>query len=191
MPALASSEFGRGSVSAWVTTSRSIHTLLSFSFASSSFAAVSFASLSLALRHAPSCVLKRPASRASRPPSYATFAEDHDRAVPLWDAVLLDESHRAKNPKTKLYGALLQLRARTRVLVTGTPVQNNLLELHALFDLACPGLLGDRRFFNRRFASAIESSQVRRRRAAACSVSCAAGHSTWHAAWPTCIDGVP
>ena len=81
--------------------------------------------------------------------------------MPLWDVIVLDESHRAKNPKTKLYAALQQLRARCRLLVTGTPVQNNLMELHALFGLACPDLLGDRRSFKRDVANAIEASQVR------------------------------
>lgn len=95
-----------------------------------------------------------------RPPSHTSFPEDHSPGVPLWDVIVLDESHRAKNPRTKLYAALQRLQARSRLLVTGTPVQNNLLELHALFDLACPGLLGDRKHFNRRFAGAIEASQA-------------------------------
>ena len=36
-----------------------------------------------------------------------------------------------------------------QVIISGTPIQNNLLEMHALFDYCCPGLLGTRRMFAR------------------------------------------
>eukprot|EP00892_Ulva_mutabilis_P011674 jgi/Ulvmu1/887/UM100_0042.1 len=101
------------------------------------------------------------AEELSRVPARSGFPEDDVPGVPLWDVVVLDESHRAKNPKTKLYKALQLLQARSRLLVTGTPVQNNLLELHALFDLACPGLLGNVGHFRRSFAAPIEASQDR------------------------------
>lgn len=44
---------------------------------------------------------------------------------------------------------------RVRLIITGTPIQNNLMEMHALFDLTCPGLLGDARTFKDQFERAI------------------------------------
>jgi hypothetical protein len=95
-----------------------------------------------------------------RGPEQVAPREDADLGAPAWDVVVLDEGHRAKNPAAKTYAALVALRARMRVVATGTPVQNNLLELHALLDLACPGLLAPRRDFKRDIAAGIEAGQV-------------------------------
>ena len=69
--------------------------------------------------------------------------------------------HKIKNPSTQSYKALQRVPARTRVLITGTPMQNNFMELHALFDFCCPGLLGSRPDFKRTVADRIQDSQVR------------------------------
>jgi SNF2 family DNA or RNA helicase len=41
-------------------------------------------------------------------------------------------------------------------LLAGTPIQNDLSEFHAVFDLACPGLLGDLKAFNRTYEGPIQ-----------------------------------
>lgn len=74
--------------------------------------------------------------------------------------MILDEGHKVKNASSKTYQALYALPARMRVVVTGTPMQNNLMEMHALLDLACPGLLPDRKQFKANTANVIEAGQV-------------------------------
>ncbi|MEW5317269.1 MAG: hypothetical protein WDW38_008580 [Sanguina aurantia] len=68
-------------------------------------------------------------------------------AAAAWDMMFLDEGHKVKNPRMKLVAALQEIPVVMRVIISGTPVQNNLMELHALFDFCCPGLLGERRTF--------------------------------------------
>ncbi|MFT7808696.1 transcription termination factor 2-like [Arapaima gigas] len=50
----------------------------------------------------------------------------------LWARVILDEAHNIKNPKVQTSIAVCKLRAKARWAVTGTPVQNNLLDMYAL-----------------------------------------------------------
>jgi TATA-binding protein-associated factor len=68
---------------------------------------------------------------------------------------VLDEGHVIKNPKTKLTQAVKQVRAQHRLLLSGTPIQNNVLELWSLFDFLMPGFLGTERVFNDRFSKPI------------------------------------
>ncbi len=75
-----------------------------------------------------------------------------------WDRLLLDEAQDIKNPATKRARALRLLRARRRVAMTGTPIENRLNELWAIMDIVNPGLLGPREGFDRRFARPIETT---------------------------------
>lgn len=72
-----------------------------------------------------------------------------------WLYCVLDEGHVIKNPKTKLTQAVKQVRAQHRLLLSGTPIQNNVLELWSLFDFLMPGFLGSERAFNDRFSKPI------------------------------------
>jgi len=60
-----------------------------------------------------------------------------------WDVLFLDEGHKIKNHKIQLRQKLDELTTTTRIVITGTPIQNNLMELWSLFDYIQPGLLGD------------------------------------------------
>lgn len=72
-----------------------------------------------------------------------------------WLYCVLDEGHIIKNPKTKLSAAVKQLRAQHRLLLSGTPIQNNVLELWSLFDFLMPGFLGTEKMFNDKFSKPI------------------------------------
>eukprot|EP00092_Neocalanus_flemingeri_P023094 GFUD01025040.1.p1 GENE.GFUD01025040.1~~GFUD01025040.1.p1 ORF type:complete len:925 (+),score=337.10 GFUD01025040.1:29-2803(+) len=64
-----------------------------------------------------------------------------------WDLVVCDEAHRMKNSMIKTSCSLGQLSCKRKLLLTGTPVQNDLGEYFSLVDAACPGLLGTRAKF--------------------------------------------
>ena len=65
-----------------------------------------------------------------------------------WRLVILDEAQAVKNPATRQSRAVRALPARARIALTGTPVENRLGDLWALFDFLNPGLLGSRNVFN-------------------------------------------
>ncbi len=59
-----------------------------------------------------------------------------------WDLAVLDEAQAIKNPATAQARAVKNLQARTRLALTGTPIENRLGDLWSLFDFLNPGLLG-------------------------------------------------
>ena len=73
-----------------------------------------------------------------------------------WHSVVLDEAQAIKNPLTKRARAARQLSAAFRVVTTGTPIQNNLMDLHSLFSFLNPGLLGSRERFRTNFGEPVE-----------------------------------
>lgn len=66
-------------------------------------------------------------------------------------AVILDEGQQIKNPDSQAARAARQLRARNRLVLTGTPLENRLLDLWSLMTFATPGALGDRAYFQKHF----------------------------------------
>ncbi|CAM9956577.1 unnamed protein product, partial [Sphacelaria rigidula] len=66
-----------------------------------------------------------------------------------WLYLVLDEAHLLRNPSTRVAKAARELRSSHRVGLTGTPIQNSVLELWSLFQFLMPGYLGDRRSFQR------------------------------------------
>uniref|UniRef100_A0A0E0KXA0 Protein CHROMATIN REMODELING 24 n=1 Tax=Oryza punctata TaxID=4537 RepID=A0A0E0KXA0_ORYPU len=76
---------------------------------------------------------------------------------PLWDYVILDEGHIVKNPKTQSAQSLFQIPSSHRIIVTGTPIQNKLKEMWALFYFCCPDVLGDEDAFEHRYEKPILS----------------------------------
>uniref|UniRef100_A0A4W4EM65 BTAF1 RNA polymerase II, B-TFIID transcription factor-associated n=1 Tax=Electrophorus electricus TaxID=8005 RepID=A0A4W4EM65_ELEEL len=72
---------------------------------------------------------------------------------------VLDEGHVIKNGKTKLSKAIKQLVANYRLILSGTPIQNNVLELWSLFDFLMPGFLGTERQFAARYGKPILASR--------------------------------
>ena len=73
-----------------------------------------------------------------------------------WHSAVLDEAQAIKNPTAKRTRAARRLNAAFRVVTTGTPIQNNLMDLHSLFNFVNPGLLGSQEHFRRNFGMPIE-----------------------------------
>ena len=73
-----------------------------------------------------------------------------------WHSAVLDEAQAIKNPATKRARAARDLKAGFRLVTTGTPIQNNLMDLYSLFGFANPGMLGSTEHYRRHFASPIE-----------------------------------
>ncbi|HEX8866714.1 MAG TPA: DEAD/DEAH box helicase, partial [Lentzea sp.] len=89
--------------------------------------------------------------------TYALAARDADALSDLtWDRVVLDEAQNIKNSATRQSQAVRQLKARHRVALTGTPVENRLAELWSIMDFANPGVLGTVNTFRARFAVPVE-----------------------------------
>ncbi|XP_059653836.1 protein CHROMATIN REMODELING 24 [Cornus florida] len=72
-----------------------------------------------------------------------------------WDYMILDEGHLIKNPSTQRAKSLLEIPCGYRIIISGTPIQNNLKELWALFNFCCPDLLGDKNWFKERYENPI------------------------------------
>ncbi|MEV6490394.1 DEAD/DEAH box helicase, partial [Actinoplanes sp. NPDC051633] len=76
-----------------------------------------------------------------------------------WGRVACDEAQAIKNSGTRQSQAVRAIPARTRLALTGTPVENHLAELWSIMEFANPGLLGPAKRFRRRFQEPIESRQ--------------------------------
>ncbi|HMB91091.1 MAG TPA: DEAD/DEAH box helicase, partial [Rhodothermales bacterium] len=76
-----------------------------------------------------------------------------------WDAVILDEAQHIKNPETKQAQAARSLKARHRIALTGTPVENNVGELWSIMEFLNPGFLGSQAAFKRQFFVPIQTDR--------------------------------
>jgi superfamily II DNA or RNA helicase len=81
-------------------------------------------------------------------------AEVHQQHIYYY--LILDEAHYIKNPKTKLYKAMLTLKAEHKLCLTGTPMENHLGEFWAQFNFLLPGFLAGYQQFSRLFKTPIE-----------------------------------
>ena len=70
-----------------------------------------------------------------------------DRSKIVWDKVVLDEAQAIKNPASETAKQLRRLDAKSRVALTGTPIENGLGDLWSIMDFVNPGLVGDRSSF--------------------------------------------
>ena len=79
--------------------------------------------------------------------TYAMLVRQTWLADLSWRLVILDEAQAVKNPATRQSRAVRKLPAHARIALTGTPVENRLGDLWALFDFLNPGLLGSLKVF--------------------------------------------
>ncbi|RDL40655.1 p-loop containing nucleoside triphosphate hydrolase [Venustampulla echinocandica] len=92
--------------------------------------------------------------------SYDICRNDTDVLAPFnWNYLVLDEGHLIKNPRAKVTLAVKRLISNHRLILSGTPIQNNVLELWSLFDFLMPGFLGAEKVFLDRFAKPIAASR--------------------------------
>ena len=103
--------------------------------------------------------------------SYALFRLDFAAYQALgWSGLILDEAQFIKNHQSKGYACARQLSAPFKLALTGTPLENNLMELWAILSVVAPGLLPDARHFTTYYRTPIEKhgdlarlEQLRRR----------------------------
>ena len=80
--------------------------------------------------------------------TYATAVRDIDALVAVtWGTIVLDEAQAIKNPTSETALQLRRIPARTRLALTGTPIENGLGDLWAILDFTNPGLVGSRPAF--------------------------------------------
>ncbi len=96
--------------------------------------------------------------------SYGTMLSDieHLKAY-YFNCIILDESQAIKNPSSKRYKAARLLHGRQRLLMTGTPVENNTFDLYAQLSFALPGLFGSAQRFKDEYSTPIDKFNENKR----------------------------
>lgn len=80
--------------------------------------------------------------------TYPLLHRDHETLLTRdWEMAILDEAQAVKNPASTAAKQIRGIRARMRLALSGTPMENSLTDLWSLFDWLIPGLLGDRKAF--------------------------------------------
>ncbi len=103
--------------------------------------------------------------------SYTLFRIDFDSYAKLpWSGLILDEAQFTKNHQSKIYQCARRLPASFKLAITGTPMENNLMELWSLLSITAPGLFPNPTRFRDYYARPIEKqghadllAQLRRR----------------------------
>jgi superfamily II DNA or RNA helicase len=93
--------------------------------------------------------------------TYGTAVRDVDAIAALsWDRIILDEAQAIKNPANDTSQVLRRIPARSRVALTGTPIENGLGDLWAILDYTNPGLVGTRPQFLAALSRDSESTRL-------------------------------
>lgn len=82
-----------------------------------------------------------------------------------FELAVFDEVQTAKNPHSQVHDALTAVNARMRLGLTGTPIENSLVELKALFDVVLPGYMPSDKKFREQFVNPIELQQDEEKKA--------------------------
>lgn len=95
--------------------------------------------------------------------SYEVLRSDHGRLrlhCPSLHYLVLDESHLIRNAATRTAQACKSLPAKHRLALSGTPIQNNVVDLWSLMDFLMPGMLGSQQSFSEKFAKPILAARL-------------------------------
>ena len=91
--------------------------------------------------------------------SYATVVKDRHLYKEIhFPLIVADESSYLKNPDTKIFSALSELNAHGKIALSGTPLENKLLDLWSVMELVNPSYLGDRKNFASLYSADISES---------------------------------
>ena len=93
--------------------------------------------------------------------SYGSLLRMPVLAETSWRFVILDEAQAIKNPAARQTRAAKALRAKARIALTGTPVENHLGDLWSIFDFINPGLLGNAKQFSRYAKGLADRTRIR------------------------------
>ncbi|NQU87192.1 MAG: DEAD/DEAH box helicase [Mariniphaga sp.] len=89
--------------------------------------------------------------------TYGTVRNDIDILSEIeFFYVIADESQYIKNPTSKIYKSIVKLKCRYRLVLTGTPIENSLLDLWSQINFLNNGMLGNQAYFKRFFVTPIE-----------------------------------
>ncbi|MGF1568504.1 MAG: DEAD/DEAH box helicase [Nodosilinea sp.] len=118
--------------------------------------------------------------RNQEPKAFKAACRDHDLVITSfalarkdaklfndiqWHRIVLDEAQNIKNPKAALTKAILKFSAPHRLALTGTPIENRLLDLWSIFNFLNPGYLGTQAQFRRSFELPIQKNNSPRQAA--------------------------
>lgn len=92
--------------------------------------------------------------------TYGTLLSDIEQLRKIsFNLIVLDESQAIKNPQSKRYKAVRLLNGRQRLVLTGTPIENNTFDLYAQLSFAMPGLFGSAKRFADDYSTPIDKFQ--------------------------------
>jgi superfamily II DNA or RNA helicase len=77
----------------------------------------------------------------------------------VFDYIILDESQNIKNPSSKSYHSVKQLKSRFKLILSGTPVENSVNDLWTQMSFINPGMLGTQQYFQNEFVTPIEKKK--------------------------------
>jgi len=97
--------------------------------------------------------------------SYAIFRLDYDELAQItWQGLVLDEAQFVKNARSASNGLARSLPARVKLAVTGTPLENDVMELWALLTIVAPGFAGSAKAFKQTYGAPIARAAMARQR---------------------------
>ena len=77
-----------------------------------------------------------------------------------WETIVLDEAQAIKNAQTQRWKTVMKLKGKSRIALSGTPIENHLGELWSIFSFINPGLLGSIKHFQDKYSTPIETKQA-------------------------------
>ncbi|MGL4560896.1 MAG: DEAD/DEAH box helicase [Brevinema sp.] len=97
--------------------------------------------------------------------SYHTLGSDQDRYEKLqFEFLVIDEAQHIKNKNSRRSKSVKSIVARSRIAVSGTPLENNITELWSIFDFIMPDFLGTHKYFQHHFAEPLKNFDTEKRK---------------------------